>query len=139
MPVAKLKFIKRCIEFQERDSIGDVPPNTRGIYALLKRKKRHGEERYDVVYMGMAGGPQSGIRGRLKSHAKSKTKGQLWSHFSVFEVHDNTTPEEVKELEGLFRHIYRKDTRANRLNRQRSFKRFKDVRVGGFDEWDVVR
>ena len=35
---------------------------------------------------------------------------------SVFAVHENISNGEIKELEGLFRHIYRFDTRANRLN-----------------------
>ncbi len=36
--------------------------------------------------------------------------------------------DEVRELEGIFRHIYRKDNRANRLNLQRSFKKLSKVR-----------
>jgi hypothetical protein len=36
----------------------------------------------------------------------------------VFEVWDNVRDEEVVELEGLFRHIYPRDTRADRLNIQ---------------------
>jgi hypothetical protein len=36
----------------------------------------------------------------------------------VFEVWDNVRDEEVVELEGLFRHNYRRDTRAGRLNIQ---------------------
>jgi hypothetical protein len=47
----------------------------------------------------------------------------MWTHFSVFEVWDNIRMEEIKELEGLFRHIYKEDTRANKLNRQRGYKR----------------
>ena len=42
---------------------------------------------------------------------------------------------EVSELEGLFRHIYRKDTRANRLNVQRSFKKLKRICVKDFQLW----
>ncbi|GAF97179.1 unnamed protein product, partial [marine sediment metagenome] len=33
----------------------------------------------------------------------------LWTHFSIFEVWENITENEIKELEGLFRQIYRKD------------------------------
>ena len=51
-----------------------------------------------------------------------KKKAGLWTHFSVFEVWDNITQAEVVEPEGLFREIYRQDARANRLNKQRSFK-----------------
>jgi len=82
--------------------------------------------RYDVVYIGMAGGEKAGMRGRLKRHKNSK--GREWTHFSVFEVWDNIREEEVRELEGLFRHIYRKDTKANRLNKQKSFKKLSHIR-----------
>lgn len=41
---------------------------------------------------------------------------------------DNIREEEIRELEGIFRHIYRKDTRANKLNTQRSFKKLTQVR-----------
>jgi hypothetical protein len=83
----------------------------------------------------MAHGLKSGIAGRLRSHARSERKKELWTHFSVFEVWDNITETEVAELEGLFRHIYRKDTRANRVNRQRSFKKLRTVRENQLRKW----
>jgi hypothetical protein len=74
----------------------------------------------------MAGGEKkAGINGRLRSHLKKKAN--QWTHFSAFEVWDNIREDEVRELEGIFRHIYRKDTRANRLNKQRSFKKLAKV------------
>jgi hypothetical protein len=77
---------------------------------------------------GMAvAGRRGGIRGRLTSHVKSKRKGKRWTHFSAFEVWDNIRQEEVAELEGLFRHIYRKDPDANRLNIQRGFKKARQL------------
>ena len=66
-----------------------------------------------------------GIRGRLRSHGRSKR--DLWTHCSVFEVWDNIRDEEVAELEGLFRHLYRHDSAASALNKQRSFKAMKRV------------
>jgi len=66
---------------------------------------------------------------RERIHDCSRTaiqKGE-WTHFSIFEVWDNITQDEVAELEGLFRHIYRKDTKANALNEQRGFKKLKTV------------
>jgi hypothetical protein len=81
---------------------------------------------YDVVYIGMACG-RSGIKSRLRSHRRSKKKGALWTHFSAFEVWPNIREEEIAELEGLFRQIYRKDTRANTINQQRSFKKLRKV------------
>ena len=71
----------------------------------------------NVVYVGMARGERSGIKGRLRTHMKSKP--DLWTHFSVFQVWDNISAQEVEELEGLFRHIYRYDTQANQLNAQK--------------------
>jgi hypothetical protein len=66
-----------------------------------------------------------GIRARLRSHRR--TKRDLWTHCSVFEVWDNIRDEEVAELEGLFRHLYRHDSAASALNKQRSFKAMKRV------------
>ena len=101
-----------------------MPPRTRGLYVLYKHNARSGS--YDVVYVGMARGERSGIAGRLWSHRRNK--GQLWTHFSAFEVWDNIRPEEVEELEGLFRHLYRKDSKANSLNKQRSYKPLNQIR-----------
>ena len=131
MAVADLRLIKRFAEFRPREEIDEVPRYTRGIYVLLKYRPRL--QMYDVVYVGMAGGPKAGIRGRLKRHASRK--GHLWTHFSIFEVWENITENEVKELEGLFRQIYRKDPRANKLNRQRQFKKLRPVRMNKLAAW----
>jgi hypothetical protein len=136
MSISELKFIKRCAEFQPRTEIGNIPAGTRGIYALLGWRPRL--KKFDVVYIGMVRGLKSGIKGRLRSHASSVRKGQLWTHFSIYEVWDNISESEVAELEGLFRHIYRKDTRANRFNRQRSFKKLKNVRQNQLRKWTQV-
>ena len=42
--------------------------------------------------------------------------------FSIFEIWDNIREDEIKELEGLFREIYKKDSSANKLNKQKGFK-----------------
>ncbi len=116
MPVSELKLIKRCVEFIPQEEIGTIPPYTRGVYALYKYRPKL--QKYDVVYVGMAAGTKAGrIVGRLRTH--KRRKGELWTHFSVFGEWDNIREEEVKELEGIFRHIYRKDTQANKLNKQR--------------------
>ena len=124
MAVSELRLIKNCMEFVHQDDFGNVPPKTRGLYVLFKYRPRL--DKYDVVYIGMAGGEKkAGINGRLRSHLKKKAN--QWTHFSAFEVWDNIREDEVRELEGIFRHIYRKDTRANRLNKQRSFKKLAKV------------
>ncbi len=100
----------------------------RGIYALLRWRPRL--RQYDVVYVGMA---RRGVKARLRSHAR--TKRDLWTHFSIFEVFDNVRGEEIEEFEGLLRHIYRRDSRSNRLNAQKSFAKLRRVRTRSFDEW----
>lgn len=125
MAVSQLKLIKHCVEFVPKDEVKNVPRRTRGVYVLFKYRPRL--DKYDVVYIGMAGGEKkAGIGGRLATHKRKK--GDLWTHFSIFEVWDNIREDEVRELEGIFRHIYRRDNRANRLNVQRSFKKLSRVR-----------
>ncbi len=121
MPISELRLIKRWQPIVPKRDVRQIPGKLRGIYVLYKYARR--TDSYNVVYIGMAGG--GSIRGRLTSHKRNKAG--LWTHFSVFEVWDNITEAEVKELEGLFRQIYSKDSSANRLNRQRSFKKLKRV------------
>ena len=136
MAVSELRLIKRCAEFLPKSELFRIPAYTRGIYALLKEQP---DGCFDVVYIGMAAGTKTAsIRGRLRVHRRKKDK--LWTHFSAFEVWDNIREEEIQELEGIFRHIYRKDTRANKLNTQRSFKKLTQVRKDTKTEgWLVFR
>ena len=125
MPVAQLFLIKRSDEFCPKSEKKHIPKNTRGIYALLKKAG----DSYDVIYVGMAGGDKSGIHGRLNSHSRSKRKMNKWDYFSIFEVHDNLSKDMIKELEGLFRHIYRKDSKSQQFNLQKKFKKLSGVRL----------
>jgi hypothetical protein len=124
MAVSELRLIKHCVEFVNQKDVSKVPRRTRGIYVLFRKLPRL--KNFDVVYIGMAGGEKAGIRGRLSSH--HRRKGDLWTHFSVFEVWDNIREEEVRELEGILRHIYRKDSHANKLGIQKSFKKLTKIR-----------
>jgi hypothetical protein len=108
-----------------------VPLRTRGLQVLYKHNARSGS--YDVVYVGMTRGENTGIGGRLLTHPRNK--GGLWTHFSAFEVWDNIRPEEVEELEGLFRHLYRKGSKANSLNKQRSYKPLNQIRRQSGKGW----
>jgi len=135
MAGADLKLIKRFAEFRSRDEIKQIPLYTRGIYVLLKEHRK--TKLFDVLYVALGGG-KAGIRGRLKRHAKSTSKGHLWTHFSIFEVWENINENEIKELEGLFRQIYRKDPRANKLNRQRQFKKLMRVSSNNLDAWKPI-
>jgi hypothetical protein len=133
MPKAVCKFIKRVAEFQLSTESDEIPDNTRGIYVLLRKVARN---EFDVVYVGMTG---AGMWSRIKSHRKNKRL--KWTHFTVFEVHDNITDSEIKEIEGLIRHIYRKDSRANRLKRanrlniQLRHRPFLKVQQNNFQKW----
>jgi hypothetical protein len=119
--ISPLRLFKRRQEFVPVDAIFDLPRGMRGIYVLYKYRPTF--RKFDVVYVGMAA--EGGIRPRLKQHRRKKR--DLWTHCSVFEVWENITQAEVKELEGIFRHIYRKDSRASRLNVQRSFGRMRKL------------
>lgn len=83
----------------------------------------------------MARGTKSGAHSRLNAHRRSEWKEDKWTHFSLFEVWDNITEAKVAELEGLFRHIYRKDARANPLNVQKGFKKLKNVGKKKLEDW----
>jgi hypothetical protein len=43
-------------------------------------------------------------------------------------VWPNIRNEEIRELEGLFRHIYRTDTHANQLNMIKTYNALRDIR-----------
>lgn len=128
MPASPLRLIKNAIEYCHVSMINEVPLKTRGIYVLYKHRKRL--NRFDVVYIGMT---DAGVKSRLRSHKRSK--GAHWDYFSIFEVWDNVREEEIRELEGILRHIYRTDTHANQLNMQSSFKKLNKLRVSSFDDW----
>jgi hypothetical protein len=136
MPESELRLVRRSAEFIPKPEVKHLPRRLRGIYVLYRQRRIQGRDKYDVLYVGMAAaGRRGGLRGRLISHARSKRKGKLWSHFSAFEVWDNVRDEEVAELEGLFRHIYRKDSAANTLNLQKGFKKAKRVRQNDLTKW----
>jgi hypothetical protein len=132
MSISELRLFKRCAEFRPKEDYRQIPHATRGIYALLKQQPN---KKFDVVYVGMARGLKSGIRGRLFSHFNDNMKRDLWTHFSIYEVWDNITESEIAELEGVFRHIYRRDIAANRINKQRSFAKLRRVRQNNLKSW----
>jgi len=128
MPQSPLRLIKGCVEYIEKERIFELLPAMRGMYVLYRGPKgpaRRGAK-YEVVYVGVAA--QGSMRARLKLHRRRKDS---WTHFSVFEVWDNIRDEEIRELEGLFRHIYKRDNRANPLNVARGFKPMAKVRNPG--------
>jgi hypothetical protein len=74
------------------------------------------------------------MRARVTRHARKFKKGTL-THFSLFEVWDNVTEAEVRELEGLLRHIFRGNPAALGENRQRGFGKLRRVHVNDLSKW----
>lgn len=130
MPISDCYLFKNSFEFFPAEDIKKLPVKIRGIYVLYNSPDEH---QMDVVFIGMARGEKSGAKGRLQNHRKTKSK--FWTHFSVYEVWDNITREQVEELEGLFRHIYRRDINANKLNVQKSYKPLLKIRRSSADDW----
>ena len=136
MPQSLLRLIRRCAEYLPQEQSPQVPGGLRGVYVLYRqtRKRRSKKDQYDVVYVGLGRtGQRGGIRSRLRSHRRTK-KG-LWTHFSIFEVWGNIRDEEIRELEGLFRHIYKRDSQASPLNVARGFKPLRKVRNNKIEAW----
>ena len=127
---ARLSLIDKCAEFIPKESASDVPSRQRGIYALYKYRRKL--KKYDVVYVGMT---KAGIKGRLMHHRLRKAN--LWTHFSIFRTWGNISDDQIAEIEGLLRHIYRRDTRANKLNKQKAFRQLNQVRVNDFSRWTL--
>jgi len=132
MQKSELRLIKNALEYLPKSDINTIPRGTRGIYVLYKRRGKvsASSHHYDFVYIGMA---SSSIRARVNKHFRSK--GNLWSHFSFFEVWDNISDNEIAELEGLFRHLYKFDSKANSLNKQKSYKKLAKVRRQTESKW----
>lgn len=133
MPESELRLVKRSAQWLKKEERSLVPKGIRGIYALHKFRPR--VKKYDVVYIGMTT-TGIGLRARLDRHARSTRKD--WTHFSMFVVWENIRNEEIEELEGLFREIYRRDKRANKFNRQGKFKKLQNVRLYSDELKDVL-
>ena len=112
---APLRTIKRWKRYEPRNNWRLIPRNTRGLYVLYRQR---GSD-YEVRYIGVAGISESGgggIRSRIKSHSTTK---RGWTHFSLFEVHDNILKDEIRELEALLLGIFRHDSRIQLSNKQK--------------------
>jgi len=123
-------LIKRWADSRPKADINLLPGGRRGIYVLFNNLP--GTKIYDVVYVGLS---RASIRARLKNHRKSKRKAALWTHFSLFEVHRTVSDEDIGVLEGLFRTIYRRDSRANSLNVQKKHRALRRVRNNDLASW----
>jgi hypothetical protein len=118
-----LRIVKRWKRYVPRKHIAEIPRMTRGFYVLY-REQPGGH--YEVSYIGIGGlGKKSAIGGRIKSH---NTHKKDWTHFSFFEVHDNVTGDEIRELEGLLLAIFSDDSRIELSNIQTGSSKFKETR-----------
>ena len=136
MSQSLLRLIRKCAEYLPQDHVLKIPAGIRGIYVLYSRSpnRRTRTPNYNVVYVGMGGlGEHGGIRSRLRRHRR--TQQALWTHFSIFEVWDNIRDEEIRELEGLFRHIYRHDAQAGSLSKARTFRALRRLRDNRIAAW----
>ena len=123
---APLRLIKRWQQYWPKLKAVDIPPWTRGFYMLYEKGRG---EQYEVKYIGIAGTKQgkkkAAIASRMKAHAKHK---RGWTHFSFFEVHDNISGEEIRELETLLLQIFRHDARIGLTNVQKGSRKFYEAR-----------
>lgn len=122
---AHLRTIKRWKRYEPRDAWKRVPRNTRGLYVLYRKVD---DDNYEVRYIGVGGiglAGSGGIRGRLKNHTANKPS---WTHFSLFEVHDNIVRDEIRELEALLLGIFRHDPRIQLSNKQKGSGKFYKLR-----------
>jgi hypothetical protein len=95
MPQSSLRLFKNAAVYWPLAEIMRIPDKTRGIYFLYRESA---DGHMNVVYVGIARGEASGIKGRLIKHRGKKN----WTHFSAYEVWDNIGPKEVEELEAFF-------------------------------------
>jgi hypothetical protein len=119
------RTIKRWLRYQTRSQWRFIPRNTRGLYVLYRKR---GADRYETFYIGVAGLGATGgggIRARLKSHDSRKPE---WTHFSMFEVHDNVTRDEIRDLESLLLGIFRHDDRIRLSNKQIGSRKLYELR-----------
>lgn len=121
-----LRLVKRWQRYRPKEDFRSVPRGTRGFYVLYN-KKRGGA--YEVRYIGVSGlGAKGRIDRRLRSHRRKKRD---WTHFSLFEVHDNITAAEIRELEALLLQIFRHDRRVGLANKQTGSRAFSALRRNG--------
>ena len=117
-----LRLIQAKHEWIPIEDIGKVPRGLRGIYVLYhtpEGEKKKSKPTRSVVYIGMS---TTGIRARLLKHAAHEVKKGQWNFCSIFAVWPNISDEEIVELEGILRHIYRLDPDGQKLNTQGTYK-----------------
>jgi hypothetical protein len=125
---ALLRLIKNCRLYQERETCkakGHIPHVTRGLYVLYKEGHlKKDKKNFEVTYIGIGGVQNkratSGVGNRIRTHYKRAEEGKIedWTHYSFFEVHDNISREEIRQLESLLLTIFQHDKRITLDNVQ---------------------
>ncbi len=128
MAQSELRLLKQAAIHWPKTEVNRIPDYTRGVYFLYNQNSIH----MNVVYVGIARGKNTGVKGRIKTHSRNKKN---WTHFSVYEVHDNVTAAEIQEIEALFLTAYAKDEHANSLNVQRGNRKLKNIRETTNKAW----
>ena len=88
-PLLPVQFAHEFVPVAE---VSKIPKRVRGLYVLYRSVGRRSMK---VVYIGMARGEQSGVKGRLRQHQRNKA--EEWTHVSVYEVWDNIPAQQVEE------------------------------------------
>jgi hypothetical protein len=125
---AILRLIKNCRLYQERKTCkmkAHIPHVTRGLYVLYKEgHPKRDKKDFEVTYIGVGGvqgkRAKSGVGSRIRTHEKRAQEGKIkdWTHYSYFEVHDNISREEIRQLESLLLTIFQHDKRITLDNVQ---------------------
>ena len=102
MAVSELRLIKNCMEFVHQDDVNNVPPKTRGLYVLFKYRPRL--NKYDVVYIGMAGGEkkQALTAGFVRISRKKQISGLISPLLRSGTISEKTKFENWKEYYVIF-------------------------------------
>ncbi len=124
-----LRWVRRMAEGIPKAQYRRLGYHVRGFYALLKKVR--GKDAYHVVYVGIA----KNLRKRLYEHGKWGAKRDQWTHFCAFQVWPNVIEEEIREIEGILRQIYRRDPHANRFNKQKKMWKLGRVRDDDLESW----
>ncbi|MFP3756304.1 hypothetical protein SB751_20675 [Cupriavidus sp. SIMBA_020] len=123
-----LRLIEEKHELLDKDEINKLPKGLRGIYVLYQTTPNPKKAKIpfrNVVYIGMSA---SGIKGRLRKHSADPRKSEKWDTCSVFSVWPNVRVDEIRELEGILRHIYRFDAESQGMNNQGTYFKLKKTR-----------
>lgn len=125
-----LRLIKQWKRYEPRKNRTRVPRDTRGVYVLYNKRSA---EKHEVVYIGVAGLGKTGGGGILSRLRMHNRRIKNWTHYSFFEVHDNVTSDEIRELEALLLGIFRDDPRIKLANKQKGSQKLRLLRSESLD------